>query len=111
MVNDCYDFLMSKFGHVDIKGSIYIAELCAYKVEDNMFKYADAYDVIAHKYNTNPNAIERSIRYYITTIVKDSSLATVCDVLDYNINATKTTLKVTEFVPLLRKKLIGITEG
>lgn len=108
LVNDCYNFLMSKFGHIDIKGSLYIAELCAYRVEDANFKYIDAYNDIAEKYNTNPDAIERSIRYYITTIIGDTSLATVCDVLEYNVEAGRTTIKVTEFVPLLRKKMIGV---
>lgn len=110
MVNECYNFLISTFGHIDIKGGLYISELCAYRIEDSNFKYADAYDEIAEKYKTNRNAIERSIRYYITTIIHDSSLATVCDALDYNLNQNRTTLKVTEFVPLVKKKLVGITD-
>lgn len=108
MLNDCYDFLLRNFGHVDIKGCVYIAELCTFRVEDSTFKYSDAYDIIASKYGTNRNAIERSVRYYITTIISDSSLASVCDTLDYRPGTDKTTLKITEFVMLLRKKLVGI---
>lgn len=108
MLNNCYDFLMQNFGHVDIKGCIYIAELSTFRVEDSAFKYSDAYDIIASKYNTNRNAIERSVRYYITTIIGDSSLASICDTLDYRVPPDKTTLKITEFIMLLRKKLVGI---
>lgn len=104
MMTDCYNFLISNFGHIDIKGSLYIAELVDFNITSNQFKYAIAYDMLAEKYDTNAGAIERSIRHYITTIVNDSSLATVCDKLDYPV-PNNDTLKISEFIPLLKKKL------
>lgn len=111
MVNKCYDFLISNFGHVDIKGSLYIAELVNCNIESSQFKYGQAYDIIADKYDTNASAIERSIRHYITTVMDDLSLAKVCEVLDYPMNGDdKITLKITEFVPLLKRKLTVLPE-
>lgn len=110
MVNKCYDFIISNFGHVDIKGSLYIAELVNCNIESSSFKYGQAYEIIADKYDTNPDAIERSIRHYITTIMSEMSLEKVCEVLDYPVIPNKTTLRITEFVPLLKRKLTFIPE-
>lgn len=105
MVDECYDYLISNFGHIDIKGSLYIAELTNFNLEFQQFRYSDAYEIIADKYETNPRAIERSIRHYITTVIDDLSLATVCDILDYTITDNKTTLRISEFVPLIKRKV------
>lgn len=108
MKDKCYNFLMENFGHVDINGALYIAELCEYDLTKDRF--GKAYEVLADKYDTTTSAIERSVRYYIATIVEDNTLAIVCDILNYKLNTSKNTLKVREFVPLLQRKIRSITE-
>lgn len=111
MVNICYDFLISNFGHIDIQGALYLAELVNFDIDSKAFHYGDAYSIIADKYDTGVSAIERSIRHYITTIIEDKTLQGICDIFEYPITRTdKVSLKITEFVPLLRKKIRAIAE-
>lgn len=111
MVNQCYDYLISNFGHIDIQGSLYLAELVNFNIDSKEFHYGEAYSIIADKYDTTSSAIERSIRHYISTIIEDKSLETICEMFDYPITRTdRISLKISEFVPLLRKKIRAIAE-
>lgn len=100
-----YDFLVEKFGRIDIKGVKYIASMCNLDIDAGDFNYTDAYKSVGEKYGIGSASVERSIRYYIETIIKEKGLNTVCSILRYNIQDDKTTLKVSEFVPLLKLRV------
>ena len=95
-----YKYLIRTFGHADCTGCRALAHvLTTYKPGNHI---QDIYKAYAEVSGSTPSAVERSVRVYLNCITKDYSMEDISTMLDYAFKPGQTTLKASEFIPVLK---------
>lgn len=95
-----YEQLLSTFGHADVIGAKYLAELLA-MTDDSYLNYK--YEQIGYAYGVSAVAVARGIQHYMYLIHNDMAVEELADMLSYKIQEGKKNLNLTELIVLLRR--------
>ena len=97
------NYLKETFGNIHQKGYKYIIDSMEYMVLNNM-KTMYIYEMVAKKNNTTPSRVERAMRHYRDTIIKQQGMEKVYTELGYPFKDKMTNMK---FLILIYLKMVA----
>jgi len=93
------NYLKETFGNVHQRGYLYTEEAIKHP---NPYTMTEVYQEIAMKYATTPSRVERAMRHYKETIIKQVGMKKLFEMLEY---PYKNKLTNQEFIILIRSKI------